>query len=243
MADAVAATAYFRGHREHFTLFINQDGIETQLNFDEQWRPGPFVLAALGSAVTSWVTSESQFLRAFVAHGDGKVRDHVWLCSYWSSGTLEVNGAGVAATSFVDGDAAIVRVYVRDGMNNVVERCLAGDEGWYVGPYPPNPAGEGGLAVVSWLADRQWHVRVYTSDGTNITEQAHDRDWYTGELAVPGKTVGATSWLDGSNQIRIRVYAGDGNRIIEHCWDGTSRRWYRGQFEANATRCERTLST
>lgn len=90
----------------------------------------------------------------------------------------------------------------------------------------------GGVSATSWVENGP-HLRVYRSDQDRITERAYDGSWYTGLFTAQGQTVGATSWLDSSNQIHIRVYVGNGSRgpITEHCWDTDN--WYVGAFQAN----------
>ena len=88
----------------------------------------------------------------------------------------------------------------------------------------------GFVSAVSWF-DGSPHLRVYTSNGSQVTEQAYDGSWYTGAFSAAGTTAGATSWLDGSGQIHIRVYvANSSGNITEYCWD--SNEWYTGQFTA-----------
>lgn len=92
-------------------------------------------------------------------------------------------------------------------------------------------AAEGAVSATSWV-ENGVHLRVYRSVGDKIDERAYDGSWYTGAFSAQGETVGATSWLEGS-QIHIRVYVGDGfhGPITEHCWDSNS--WYIGEFKGN----------
>jgi hypothetical protein len=90
------------------------------------------------------------------------------------------------------------------------------------------------VSATSWQ-ENGTRLRVYRSDGYNVTERAYDGgDWYTGSLSVQGVTVGSTSWLEG-NQVHIRVYIGNGSSgpITEYCWDSSS--WYVGGFRAFGT--------
>ena len=90
----------------------------------------------------------------------------------------------------------------------------------------------GFVSAVSWY-DSQPHLRVYTSNGSQVTEQAYDGSWYKGAFSAQGTTVGATSWLEGS-QIHIRVYvAGTDGNVTEYCWD--KDQWYVGQFQGQGT--------
>jgi hypothetical protein len=87
----------------------------------------------------------------------------------------------------------------------------------------------GSVSATSWF-DKQIHLRVYKVDGGKVTEQAWDGKWAHGGFSEPGTTVGSTSWLDGSGQIHLRVYVGNGptGPIKEYCWD--KDKWYVGQF-------------
>jgi len=91
----------------------------------------------------------------------------------------------------------------------------------------------GFVDCVSWYDSGGPHLRVYTGKNGVVTEQAYDGNWYTGAFKANGTTVGATSWVDSSGQIHIRVYVGSGpdQPITEHCWD--KDRWYVGAFKAN----------
>ncbi len=96
----------------------------------------------------------------------------------------------------------------------------------------------GYVSCVSWY-DTQPHIRVYTSNGSKVTEQAYDGKWYTGAFSADGATVGSTSWVDGNRQIHIRVYvANSAGKITEYCWD--KDKWYVGGFSAAGTGCEAT---
>lgn len=91
----------------------------------------------------------------------------------------------------------------------------------------------GFVSAVSWFEKGQVHLRVYTGNGSHITERCYDSgSWYTGAFSQPGTTVGATSWLDASGQIHLRVYVGSGpnGAITEFCWD--KDKWYEGAFSS-----------
>lgn len=91
----------------------------------------------------------------------------------------------------------------------------------------------GRVSATSWV-ENGIHLRVYRSNQDQITERCWDTDsWYNGAFSGQGQTVGATSWLDSSNQAHIRVYVGNGSEgpITEHCWD--TNEWYVGAFQAN----------
>lgn len=91
-------------------------------------------------------------------------------------------------------------------------------------------------AVVSW---GNVSLRVYSSDGKNVTEQCWDSDtWYVGAMKAAGQTVGATSWVDGSGQIHIRVYVSNQGNIVEYCWDKDS--WYVGALSTDGSKASAT---
>jgi len=83
-------------------------------------------------------------------------------------------------------------------------------------------------AAVSWGTSSP-SIRVYTSNGSTITERCYDgsKGWYTGAFKQPGENASATSWLNGST-IHIRVYATTGSQTTEWCWDGEG--WYKGAY-------------
>jgi hypothetical protein len=88
----------------------------------------------------------------------------------------------------------------------------------------------GFTSAVSWF-DGNTHLRVYTCKNQQVTEQCWDGGgpWYNGQYKSTGATVGATSWLIGS-QVHLRVYTAINNQITEQCWDSGS--WYQGAFSA-----------
>ena len=94
----------------------------------------------------------------------------------------------------------------------------------------------GFVSAVSWIdSQNNPHLRVYTSNGQTISEQAYDGSWYAGAFSAPGTTVGATSWLDSSGQIHLRVYVAtkpNDGPIVEYAYDD-SNGWYTGAFQAN----------
>lgn len=90
----------------------------------------------------------------------------------------------------------------------------------------------GFVSAVSWVQG-QTHIRVYTGNGSQVTERCWDGSgWTTGGFSQKGTTVGATSWQDSSGQIHIRVYVGSGTNgaITEWCWD--KDKWYEGAFSS-----------
>lgn len=85
------------------------------------------------------------------------------------------------------------------------------------------------VASVNWGGN---HIRVYASDGQNVTEKCWDGNgWYVGALKATGQTVGAADWVDSSGQIHIRVYVSQNGKIVEYCWDKDS--WYVGALSTD----------
>lgn len=99
----------------------------------------------------------------------------------------------------------------------------------------PGNSVSGFVSAISWI-DTSLHIRVYRGNSYNykITELCWDGgDWYSGGFSQTGNTVGATSWLDPSGQIHIRVYIGNTDildHIAEWCYDGGA--WYEGSFSS-----------
>ncbi|NNC73552.1 MAG: fucose-binding lectin protein [Sphingomonadaceae bacterium] len=62
-----------------------------------------------------------------------------------------------------------------------------------------------GTAAVSWTDSTGVHIRVYSTDGDNVTERYNDGDgWKTGTLNVPGSEVSATCWaVEGGYTVRL----------------------------------------
>lgn len=91
----------------------------------------------------------------------------------------------------------------------------------------------GQVSATSWIENGP-HLRVYKNTNNTITERGYDGSgWYNGAFSAQGATVGATSWLQGS-QIHIRVYVSDSQgQITEHCWD--QDQWYVGAFQGSGT--------
>lgn len=94
----------------------------------------------------------------------------------------------------------------------------------------------GYVSTISWF-DNNPHIRVYKGNGQTITEARLDsgESWTKGTFSQQGTTVGAISWLDGSDQIHIRVYVGSGptDTITEYRWDNDNQgSWNVGLFTA-----------
>jgi Fungal fucose-specific lectin len=92
-------------------------------------------------------------------------------------------------------------------------------------------------SAVSWTDTAGFHLHVYSSNGTTVTEEALDPggDWDAGTLSVSGSTVGATSWKDTGGQYHIRVYVSNatltGSMITEYSNDGAG--WSQGSLSVS----------
>lgn len=86
-------------------------------------------------------------------------------------------------------------------------------------------------AAVNWLdSGGQVHIRVYSTDGYNVTERCWDGSgWTDGSLKAPGGDVSATSWLDKSGGLSIRVYCNFEDVTTEWCIDQGGG-WYKGAY-------------
>jgi hypothetical protein len=89
-----------------------------------------------------------------------------------------------------------------------------------------------GTATVSWFdSSGGLHIRVYSTDGDNVTERCSDAGgpgWTTGAFAQPGAAVSATVW-NTSSGTSIRVYCTVGGVTTEWCND-PGKPWYQGSF-------------
>lgn len=75
------------------------------------------------------------------------------------------------------------------------------------------------------------HIRVYSSDGDNVTERCIDAGgsgWTTGSFAQPGSHVSATVWTVNGNA-SIRVYCINEGTATEWCMDPGGN-WYQGSY-------------
>ena len=73
-----------------------------------------------------------------------------------------------------------------------------------------NPDMPIGSAVVSWQDSGGLHIRVYSTDGYNVTEWCIDQGgsnsgWYVGGFSAPASAVSATAWVT-NGEVSIRVY-------------------------------------
>lgn len=87
-------------------------------------------------------------------------------------------------------------------------------------------------AAVNWIdSGGQVHIRVYSSDGNNITERCWDAGvWTTGSFTGAGDDVSATCWMGGEG-LSIRVYCTLEGTTTEWCIDQGGG-WYKGPYTA-----------
>lgn len=93
-----------------------------------------------------------------------------------------------------------------------------------------NPNFPIGTAAINWFdSSGNLHIRVYSTDGYNVTERCADgQGWTTGGFNAPGSAVSATCW-NASDGTHIRVYSTFEDTTTEYCWDpGTS--WTGGSY-------------
>ena len=91
-----------------------------------------------------------------------------------------------------------------------------------------NPSFPVGTAAVSW-SDSAVHIRVYSTDGYNVTERCWDGSaWANGAFNQPGDAVSATCW-QGQGGVFIRVYCTFEDKTVEWCAD-PGQGWYQGAY-------------
>jgi hypothetical protein len=84
-------------------------------------------------------------------------------------------------------------------------------------------------AAISWQDGGGLHIRVYSTDGYNVSERCWDGNgWTTGGFSAKGSAVSATCWLNGSSA-SIRVYCTFEDGTIELCLDPGGG-WYQGAY-------------
>jgi hypothetical protein len=85
-------------------------------------------------------------------------------------------------------------------------------------------------ASVNWLdSGGTIHIRVYSSDGNNVTERCWDGNgWSDGSFKAPGEAVSATAW-QGKGGLSIRVYCTLQDNTTEWCIDQGGG-WYKGAY-------------
>ena len=92
-----------------------------------------------------------------------------------------------------------------------------------------NPNMPVGTAATSWQDGGGLHIRVYSTDGYNVSERCWDNGaWTTSSFSAKGSAVSATSWLNGSSA-SIRVYCTFEDGTIELCLDPGGS-WYQGGY-------------
>jgi hypothetical protein len=87
-----------------------------------------------------------------------------------------------------------------------------------------------GTAAVNWLdGGGQVHIRVYSTDGYNVTERCWDGNgWTDGSFKASGEAVSATSWM-GKGGLSIRVYCTFEDTTTEWCI-AQGGGWYKGAY-------------
>ena len=93
-----------------------------------------------------------------------------------------------------------------------------------------NPAYPIATAAISWTdSGGQPHIRVYSTDGYNVTERCFDGEsWADGAFKQPGSAVSATCWTSGGS-VSLRVYCTFEDTTIEWCSDSGSS-WTQGGY-------------
>jgi hypothetical protein len=89
-----------------------------------------------------------------------------------------------------------------------------------------------GTAVVSWQDSGGLHIRVYSTDGYNVTERCADTGtsgWTDGSFSAPGSAVSATVWQD-SGGLHLRVYCTFEDGTTEYCADTGTSGWTKGGY-------------
>jgi Fungal fucose-specific lectin len=81
------------------------------------------------------------------------------------------------------------------------------------------------VAAVSWFKGTTTFLRVFTSNGSLVTEQVHDGQWHPGLFSVPGSSVTAAAWTDGNDVVQIRVFVANDGTIIEYQGTSDSEEW------------------
>jgi hypothetical protein len=94
-----------------------------------------------------------------------------------------------------------------------------------------NPNFPIGTAAISWFdSGGGLHIRVYSSDGYNVTERCIDPNsgWTTGAFSEAGSQISATCW-NASDGVHVRVYCNFQNKTTEWCNDPGSG-WTKGSY-------------
>jgi hypothetical protein len=95
-----------------------------------------------------------------------------------------------------------------------------------------NPNYPTGSAAISWFYPAgTLHIRVYSTDGYDVTERCNDQGgpgWTTGQFKQPGSAISATVWL-ASDGAHIRVYCTFEDKTTEWAND-PSTGWTQGSY-------------
>jgi hypothetical protein len=95
-----------------------------------------------------------------------------------------------------------------------------------------NPSFPIGSAVVSWFYPAgALHIRVYSTDGYNVSERCSDQGgsgWTTGQFKQSGSQVSATAWV-ASDGPHLRVYCTFQDTTTEWCNDPNTG-WTKGGY-------------
>ena len=94
-----------------------------------------------------------------------------------------------------------------------------------------NPNYPVGTAALSWFDDNgQLHIRIYSTDGYEVTERCNDgQGWTTGGFKQAGGAVSATCWWQPNNGVHLRVYCTSDDVTTEWCNDPGSG-WTKGSY-------------
>jgi len=87
-----------------------------------------------------------------------------------------------------------------------------------------------GTASIAWVdGGGITHLRVYSTDGYNVTERCWDNNsWTTGGFDAPGSQVSAACYASGGS-VNIRVYCNFEDATTEYCSDAGGA-WYQGGY-------------
>lgn len=95
-------------------------------------------------------------------------------------------------------------------------------------------------ASINWFDDDgQLHIRVYSSDGENVTERCIDQGtegWTTGAFSQPGSAVSATCWWQKGAGAALRVYCStidsttEEYTTVEWCSNPGGSGWTKGAY-------------
>jgi Fungal fucose-specific lectin len=97
-----------------------------------------------------------------------------------------------------------------------------------------NPNMPIGTATISWVdSGGNTHIRVYSTDGYNVSERCADNGsatWTNGSFSAPGSAVSATAF-QANGVLHIRIYCTFEDGTTEWCSDSdNSNGWYKGAY-------------